>query len=306
MARQSQPAISIQIAGNFQRALAESLAKRLQANGLAVQGIEDIGKRAPGAPEVRVQGFSDRRIARNLRDASAKVLHMPARLVALNTLAPKNDTYEIWLDAGLCASRAVAGCQAPPSAAPALPTQAPVATATLETSPTADGLNLIARFEGLARKGTLGRQTGQPIIGYGHVLSNDEASSGVVQIGDERVAVGAELTVTQARQLLQADLALSYMMVSRRVTVPLSARQSDALVSFLWNVGSSKFENSNLLKQLNAGHYDAVPDELVRGTTQSNYPRGLRLRREAEAALWRAGSATPALPEDSAKSAVKK
>ncbi len=72
------------------------------------------------------------------------------------------------------------------------------------------------------------------------------------------------------------------------MTVPLTQNQFDALTSFTYNTGEGAFSRSTLLKQLNAGNYNAVPGEMGKWV----YGGGRRLqglvnRRAAEAATWR-------------------
>ncbi len=70
------------------------------------------------------------------------------------------------------------------------------------------------------------------------------------------------ITRDQAFDLLRSDVAIAEQAVNTYVTVPLTQAQFDALVSFTYNLGSGNFKNSDLLKKLNAGQYDAVPGEL--------------------------------------------
>ena len=48
------------------------------------------------------------------------------------------------------------------------------------------------------------------------------------------------------------------------VKVPLEQDQFDALTSFVFNVGSGAFRDSTLLRLLNEGKYDEVPEQLNR------------------------------------------
>lgn len=49
--------------------------------------------------------------------------------------------------------------------------------------------------------------------------------------------------------------------VRRFVTVPLTSNQFSALVSFTYNIGQTTFQESRLLKYLNAGRYKAAAKE---------------------------------------------
>lgn len=77
--------------------------------------------------------------------------------------------------------------------------------------------------------------------------------------------------------------------VDKAVKVPITDNQWRALVSFCYNVGIGGLNNSIVLRELNAGHYDEVPGALMRyvyGTDGNQYP-GLVNRRRDEGALWR-------------------
>ena len=72
--------------------------------------------------------------------------------------------------------------------------------------------------------------------------------------------------------------------------VPLAQHQFDALVSFVFNVGGGAFRESTLLRELNAGDYDAVPRELNRWVKAGGRTLpGLVRRRGAEGVLFSRG-----------------
>lgn len=70
------------------------------------------------------------------------------------------------------------------------------------------------------------------------------------------------LTLDQADALLRADLLDAAKDVVRLVTVPLTTRQFDALVSFEFNLGA--LGRSTLLKKLNARNYVGAAAEFDR------------------------------------------
>jgi Papain-like cysteine protease AvrRpt2 len=79
--------------------------------------------------------------------------------------------------------------------------------------------------------------------------------------------------------------------VTESAAVPLTQNQVDALVSFVLGVGGDAFRSSTLLRELNASHYGAVPDELRKWTkTRQNGQlvdvAALARRRSAEADLF--------------------
>jgi peptidoglycan hydrolase-like protein with peptidoglycan-binding domain len=90
--------------------------------------------------------------------------------------------------------------------------------------------------------------------------------------------------------LLRADAARAARAVTRLVRVPLDQNQFDALVSFTFNVGEGALRDSTLLRELNAGRYDAVPRELNRWTRAGGQVlAGLVRRRAAEGAMFARG-----------------
>jgi hypothetical protein len=102
------PVAFIQIANEAQRPIAEALAVRLRAAGYDAPGIELVSGRAPSRSVVRVQGKSDRGLARWL----AKVVHdADGEAVPVQTLRnanPRVDTFEIWFDRDLCTAQRTA------------------------------------------------------------------------------------------------------------------------------------------------------------------------------------------------------
>ena len=123
---------------------------------------------------------------------------------------------------------------------------------------------------------------GVPTIGWGHIAGVTRADVGVREINEAR-----------ALALFEADLDIAENAVRRYVRVDLNQNQFDALVDFVFNLGAGNFASSTLLKKLNAGDYDAVPEQLMRWT-KARDPKtgklrelgGLKTRRKWEAALW--------------------
>jgi len=113
-------------------------------------------------------------------------------------------------------------------------------------------------------------------IGYGHTKG--------VQQGDT-------CTVAQGEAWLREDVAWAVEAVNRAVTVPLTQPQFDALVSFVYNVGAPNFLTSTLLKQLDAGDYEAAADEFPKWNHQAGEVLdGLTVRREQERARFLAAA----------------
>jgi hypothetical protein len=126
-------------------------------------------------------------------------------------------------------------------------------------------------------------------------------------------------SVAECEAMLVEDLNEAGRAVKRMVNVPLSPSQFDSLVSFVFNLGSGNFQKSTLLKKLNSGKYDEIPEQIMRwnkarvdGVLQPL--RGLTRRRSAEAALFAIdapladadGDLMPQKPEQQAPKSLKK
>lgn len=139
------------------------------------------------------------------------------------------------------------------------------------------GLELLKRSEGF-RSRTYLDVAGCPTIGYGHrLLHPDFFAEG---IGKE-----------QAEEILLSDVRDAEQAVERMVKVTLTQGQFDALVDFVFNLGSKRLADSTLLRVLNAGNYAAAAQQLLRWDHAGNAANsGLKARRKAECALWRGES----------------
>lgn len=154
-----------------------------------------------------------------------------------------------------------------------------------------NGIELIKRFEGCHKvqpDGTVSAYrcpAGRWTIGYGSTKG---------------VRSGMKLTLQECEDRLIDDLKEAESAVRRNVLVPLSQYQFDALVSWVFNLGEGNLRSSTLLKKLNRGEYQAVPEQLIRwnkARTDNGLQvlPGLTRRRAAEAALW---SLDARLPSD--------
>jgi lysozyme len=72
------------------------------------------------------------------------------------------------------------------------------------------------------------------------------------------------ITVEQADQYLEMDVARFEPELARLVKVPLTQNQWDTLMSFVYNLGSANLASSTLLKLLNAGDYARAADQFPR------------------------------------------
>lgn len=120
-------------------------------------------------------------------------------------------------------------------------------------------------------------------IGWGHLLTQSELTSGKCQGEDWRHGITQAAADTQ----LADDVEWAERAVDGSVTVPLMQNQFDALVSFAFNVGAAAFRDSTLVKRLNDDRFAAVPLQMRRwvyvGPLHSN---GLESRRESEIRQW--------------------
>lgn len=142
------------------------------------------------------------------------------------------------------------------------------------------GLEFIKHHEGLETKAypDPGSADGNPwTIGVGH-------TNGVKK--------GDTCTVEQAMAWLREDVHGAEAAVNRLVKVALTQDEFDALVSFVFNVGAGAFENSTLLRLLNAGDYDGAAAQFKRwNKNDGRVMAGLTRRREAEARMFEFGLA---------------
>ena len=136
-----------------------------------------------------------------------------------------------------------------------------------------NGIELIKSFEGrrlVAYQDSVGVWT----IGYGHTKTAHEDKLIIKSTAD---------------RLLAEDLVEFEKYVEKYVTVSLTQNQFDALVSWTFNLGPGNLKESTMLKKLNQGLYEEVPDEMRRwNKAGGEVLEGLVRRREAEAALFNA------------------
>lgn len=137
----------------------------------------------------------------------------------------------------------------------------------------ASGLELIKRSEGFRSK-TYFDMAGFPTIGFGHRLDPHESfPEGVCE--------------AEAEVILRWDVRKAEQEVTRLVKAPLKQGQFDALVDFVFNLGSGRLASSTLLLDLNAGKYEAAGAELLRWDHADGHEVGaLKARRQAEYKLW--------------------
>ncbi|HET6220166.1 MAG TPA: lysozyme [Acidobacteriaceae bacterium] len=135
------------------------------------------------------------------------------------------------------------------------------------------GLTLLKRSEGF--RGSVYRDiAGFRTIGYGHRLLPGEVFANGITF-----AIGEELVAK--------DVLIAEANVNRLVKVELTQGQFDALVDFVFNLGSGRLATSTLLAELNAGRYEAAAQQLLAWDHAGNVEvAALRIRRHAEFELF--------------------
>lgn len=140
-----------------------------------------------------------------------------------------------------------------------------------------EGLSLIKKFEGCPTAGGLAIPytcpAGVLTIGYGHTKTVKEHD---------------KWTMDHASYILREEIENEYeVFINDLVDVPLEQHQFDALVAWVFNLGSGNLQESTMLKVLNAGDYHSVPNQMKRwNKANGKVLDGLVRRREAEAKMF--------------------
>lgn len=138
------------------------------------------------------------------------------------------------------------------------------------------GVDLICEFEG-KRLVAYDDGVGVWTIGFGTI----KYPSG------NRVKKGDTCTLEQAKEYMRHDLIEFEHTVNSSVKVPLNQNQFDALVSLAYNIGSSAFKSSTLVKKLNTGDYQGAADQFnVWVNAGGKRMQGLVNRRDREKLLF--------------------
>jgi lysozyme len=154
---------------------------------------------------------------------------------------------------------------------------AQVMTTELSRELSVDGLAFIKHWEGY--RGRLYHcPSGKLTIGYGHLVTPNQLSAyrdGIDMVTGER--------------LLRQDIKYFVDIVNYTTRgIKLKQQQFDVLVSFAFNVGSTAFLNSTLLKDLQQGKFDRISKEMRRWVHDDNGKiiEGLLKRRTMEAKIF--------------------
>ena len=132
----------------------------------------------------------------------------------------------------------------------------------------AAGLIGIASHEGFSDTAYIPIAGDVPTIGFG--------STEGVQLGDK-------ITVPEALERLHRDVGNAESAIGLCVTVPLSQGEYDAFTSLAFNIGSSAFCSSTLVRKLNGGDYEGACQEIRKWVYSGGRKvQGLVNRREDE------------------------
>jgi lysozyme len=134
-------------------------------------------------------------------------------------------------------------------------------------------VDLVKRFESCRLTRYLD-EIGLPTIGWGHRLRADEMHLEII-------------TQEIADHILSCDVQAAVNDVNTFVHVSLTQNQFDALCSFVFNIGGSRFRDSTMLIYLDANRvYDAAGEFLKWDRAAGKVSEGLESRREAEGKLF--------------------
>ena len=134
-----------------------------------------------------------------------------------------------------------------------------------------DGLELIKKFEGCetsAYQDSVGVWT----IGFGHTKGVEE---------------GQTCSIEDAESMLTDEMDEYDGYINNMVKVDLQQHEFDSLVAWVYNLGPTNLNESTMLKVLNGGQFDRVPDEMNRWTRAGGeILEGLVRRRQAESLMF--------------------
>lgn len=108
----------------------------------------------------------------------------------------------------------------------------------------------------------------------------------------QTIHAGDTITQAQADAYMLSDVRECALTVSRLISgsIVLTQGQFDACVSFAYNVGTGRFQNSTLLKKIKSGDMAGAADEFLKwNEVAKKVVAGLTRRRKAERELFLGG-----------------
>ena len=145
-----------------------------------------------------------------------------------------------------------------------------------------EGITLIKHYEGCPKDKdgnavSYRCAANKATIGYGSLKLIDGSP----------VTDNISITMQEAEDLLAHKLVEYEGYINDLVKVPLKQNEFDALVSWVFNLGPSNLKSSTMLKVLNAGKYQEVPEQIKRwNKVNGKVNEGLVKRRKSEALLF--------------------
>ena len=145
-----------------------------------------------------------------------------------------------------------------------------------------EGITLIKHYEGCPKDKdgnavSYRCAANKATIGYGSLKLIDGSP----------VTDNISITMQEAEDLLAHELVEYEGYTNDLVKVPLKQNEFDALVSWVFNLGPSNLKSSTMLKVLNAGKYQEVPEQIKRwNKVNGKVNEGLVKRRKSEALLF--------------------
>lgn len=156
----------------------------------------------------------------------------------------------------------------------------------MEWKISSSGVELIKKFEHFMPN-KYNDQAGHCTVGYGTLIHHGNCN------GDASEASYANgITEEKATELLMERVNSTEKVINDTVTVTLNQNQFDALISFVYNIGTGAWKGSTCRRLLNQGQYESVPTEMkkwikVRGKGGVKVDsKGLINRRAQESALF--------------------
>lgn len=140
-----------------------------------------------------------------------------------------------------------------------------------------EGIKLIKDFEKLRLKAYLDSK-GVPTIGWGNTFYENGT----------KVKMGDTISRERADSLFTIILFKFEKELNSMLKVSLNQNQFDALMVFIYNIGSGAFLNSTILKKININPNDpSISIEFMRWNKSSGKTlEGLTRRRQQEASLY--------------------
>lgn len=142
-----------------------------------------------------------------------------------------------------------------------------------------DAVELIKSFEGFYSKPYL-CPAGIPTIGYGTIRYEN---------GVKVTLADAPITKERALELLMYEVNRACVPAVLRYCPVLVGHENkfNAVISFVYNLGSGRLKASTLRRKINAQEWDAAANEFLKWNKgDGRVLRGLDLRRRAEVALF--------------------